>query len=87
MFVSLLVHGVERAEFFQVVVAESETVRGAKAAVTSYLARQGKRVINFDDEETLSIPLEMLRLPRVEPNPEAVVAASGCIWVNDERPG
>ena len=83
MIVSVLAHGVGPLEFFQVLVVDASTVDAAKRAARSYLARLGRRVIDFDEEETREVLLESVRLPRVEPNPDGVVAASGCIWVDE----
>ena len=87
MFVRLMVHGIGPQEFYQVLVIEADSFQAARVAARSYLARHGKRLIAFDEAETSEVLAEAVRLARVGPNPEGVLAATGYIFFNPGTEG
>jgi hypothetical protein len=80
MFVKLMVHGAGPQDFYQVLVVEAASFDAAREAARDYLARLGKRLIAFDEAETSEVLPETVRLARVDPNPEGVLAATGYIF-------
>lgn len=80
MFVKLMVHAAGPQEFYQVLIVEADCFEAARVALRAYLARLGKRLIGFDEAQTSEVLPETIRLARVAPNPEGVVAATGCIF-------
>jgi hypothetical protein len=80
MFVKLMAHGAGQQDFYQVLVVEADSFDRAREAAHAYLVRLGNRLIAFDEAETSEVLLESVRLARVDPNPEGVVAATGYIF-------
>ena len=83
MFVMLTAHGAERLEFYQVLVVEASSIAEAQEAVANYYGRIGRRLLDFEEKNTHEVQMEEVKFPRVSPNPEGVVAASGTIWIDE----
>ena len=83
MFVTLTAHGMERLEFYQVLVVDAPTVEAARGAVSTYYERIGRKLLDFDEENTREVQMDEVNFPRLSPNAEGIVAASGTIWIDE----
>ena len=82
----LVVEGVAELQFFQVLVVKAGSVEEAAAGARDYLQRDGCRLVAVLEDETRIVSLQDIPpdWPRSTSSEEAVVAATGRIWVKPE---
>jgi hypothetical protein len=88
MFIHLLLEAEDtssepRLLFFQNVVVETDAEADAVSKASRWLARQGARLLQTDPEETYVVASDQIGYAKVDD--EAVVAATGRIWVQGTR--